>query len=479
MLMALGIRILQIQTLEADTITGQYYVPNVGMLVNIQAQYTELYSSTWETLSVTTSGTAALEDGSPVTFGVDSNHNTYFTVTHSDGSTASYMFDDGSVYIEGEGDTTVEGEVYLNDSVTVTYASTELTELSLSFNPGLAELYIIDSATRSFAPSPIESFLTGENLYIENHYGADINVLPMSYVSSYHYLENYELVNGSVVIDGVEWTIENTTIEGKATRIISNDQGYTETQVFGESFTNNKGTNFELYVSDPYPLHLGYDFTASGTMVIDSSGTFAFNADDVISLTGVDIAIGNSFDNSFDLEFYNVIVSDHIESIFLPPPLESFGSATLNDNTVYLSFEDNPEWESPDFGLDVIFNPGDFDVIFNPGDFDHIFPGDHIFNPWPQPATTIDVLSNDTDADGDSLTIIEAVASSGNVEIGLSGNVILYTPFIISSPASAFCIQMVGAYCPSYYYEVLSDTITYTILCLKFLSLYHQSTSLN
>jgi hypothetical protein len=67
------------------------------MLVNIQAQFTTLFSTTWEELSTTLTGTATL-NGSSVTFDVDDNHNEYFTVTHSDGLTASYMLFSGSVY---------------------------------------------------------------------------------------------------------------------------------------------------------------------------------------------------------------------------------------------------------------------------------------------------------------------------------------------------------------------------------------------
>ena len=68
-----------------STMTGQIYEPNVGMLVNIELEYSVLYSITGDILSKTMSGTATL-NGSQVTFDVDS-----FTVTHNDGSTTSYI----------------------------------------------------------------------------------------------------------------------------------------------------------------------------------------------------------------------------------------------------------------------------------------------------------------------------------------------------------------------------------------------------
>ncbi|WP_156420245.1 Ig-like domain-containing protein, partial [Rheinheimera sp. EpRS3] len=124
----------------------------------------------------------------------------------------------------------------------------------------------------------------------------------------------------------------------------------------------------------------------------------------------------------------NQLFSAAGEPGFCPPPGDSSWQAGLNAGhwCVQLQIEDGGANDADGLANGTIVDPGGVAVVLN-GNQLPVAADDSYSVLWNQ-SHTLEVLQNDTDADGDTLSINQAAAAFGSVSISDDGLTLLYTP---------------------------------------------------
>ncbi|PKM17766.1 MAG: hypothetical protein CVV11_16795 [Gammaproteobacteria bacterium HGW-Gammaproteobacteria-15] len=124
----------------------------------------------------------------------------------------------------------------------------------------------------------------------------------------------------------------------------------------------------------------------------------------------------------------NQLFSAAGEPGFCPPPGDSSWQAGLNAGhwCVQLQIEDGGANDADGLANGTIVDPGGVAVVLN-GNQLPVAVDDSYSVQWNQ-NHTLEVLQNDTDPDGDTLSINQAAAAFGNVSISDDGLTLLYTP---------------------------------------------------
>ncbi|MDR6982156.1 hypothetical protein J2X32_000764 [Rheinheimera pacifica] len=124
----------------------------------------------------------------------------------------------------------------------------------------------------------------------------------------------------------------------------------------------------------------------------------------------------------------NQLFSAAGEPGFCPPPGDSSWQAGLNAGhwCVQLQIEDGGANDADGLANGTIVDPGGVAVVLN-GNQLPVAADDSYSVQWNQ-SHTLEVLQNDTDPDGDTLSINQAAAAFGNVSISDDGLTLLYTP---------------------------------------------------
>ncbi|MGP9799654.1 Ig-like domain-containing protein [Rheinheimera sp. NSM] len=124
----------------------------------------------------------------------------------------------------------------------------------------------------------------------------------------------------------------------------------------------------------------------------------------------------------------NQLFSAAGEPGFCPPPGDSSwqNGLTAGHWCVQLQIEDGGANDADGLANSTIVDPGGVAVILN-GNQLPVAADDSYSVQWNQ-SHTLDVLQNDTDADGDTLSINQASAAFGSVSISDDGLTLLYTP---------------------------------------------------
>jgi len=126
-------------------------------------------------------------------------------------------------------------------------------------------------------------------VFIKDSAGNNVFDLKDAFADYYLYKNGLD-GDGTITIDGVVWTISTINTETQSITTTTNNQGYTETVTSDTATQDTISTYTTSMGSNSVKTPGTYSTSLTGPLVIDTSGTFAFNANDTRTLTNVSIA---------------------------------------------------------------------------------------------------------------------------------------------------------------------------------------------
>jgi hypothetical protein len=253
--------------LQHELWTGTVVLPSGETLININADsVSNLTSPTFDYISV--SGTAETPEGGSVVisqhhFGSD---NQILTITDADGTVRT---------LDGNGTPIV---VDVGQSLPVAHA--DYMQVDVNSVSNVIDVLVNDEG---------EDITDLAGIYIRDSVGNNLLDLKNTFAKNYLY-ENGLSGDGSTTIDGVVWTISTINTETQSITTTTNNQGYTETVTSDTATQDTISTYTTSMGSNSVKTPGTYSTSLTGPLVIDTSGTFAFNANDTRTLTNVSIA---------------------------------------------------------------------------------------------------------------------------------------------------------------------------------------------